>query len=103
MKAIENELQGKAFTLDKVRQKFISKFKLTLSEKQALSKLMEIQQREGDSTWEYSHKFKDAIGILVHPIHEDHQREWYIHGILPLKRILLMQQSIATLTDDLEQ
>ena len=41
--------------------------------------------------------------MLAHPIHEEHQREWYIQGLLPLTRILLMQQWIATLIDALEQ
>jgi hypothetical protein len=65
--------------------------------------LHEIQQREGESAWEYSQKFKDAIGRLAHPIHEEHQREWYIQGFLPLTWIPLTQQRIATLTDALEQ
>jgi hypothetical protein len=57
---------------------------------------------EGESAWKYNHKFKYAIRSLAHPIHEDHQREWYIQGLLPLKRINLTQQWIATLTDALE-
>jgi hypothetical protein len=87
MKAIEPGVpgvQGQAFTLGQVWIKFIAEFKLPQSEQQALSELHEIQQREGESAWEYSQKFKDAIGRLVHPIHEDHQREWYIQGFLPL-------------------
>jgi hypothetical protein len=103
MKAIEPGVQGQAFTLAQVCLKFIAEFKLPQSEKQALSELREIQQREGESSWEYSQKFKDAIGRLAHPIHEDHQREWYIQGLLPLMRIPLTQQWIATLTDALEQ
>jgi hypothetical protein len=103
MKAIEPGVQGQDFTLAQVRLKFIVEFKLPQSEKQALSELWEIQQREGESAWEYSQKFKDVIGRLVHPIHEDHQREWYIQGLLPLMRIPLTQQWIATLTDALEQ
>jgi hypothetical protein len=106
MKAIEPGVpgvQGQAFTLDQVRTKFIAEFKLPQSEQQALSELHEIQQREGESAWEYSQKFKDAIGRLAHPIHEEHQREWYIQGFLPLTQIPLTQQWIATLTDALEQ
>jgi hypothetical protein len=103
MKAIEPGLQGQAFTLGQVCLKFIAEFKLPQSEQQALSELWEIQQREGESSWEYNQKFKDAIGRLAHPIHEDHQREWYIQGLLPLTRIPLMQQWIATLTEALEQ
>jgi hypothetical protein len=61
------------------------------------------RQWEGESAWEYNQKFKDAIGRLAHPIHEEHQREWYIQGFLPLTQILLMQQQIATLIDALEQ
>jgi hypothetical protein len=53
--------------------------------------LHEIQQREGELAWEYSHKFKYSIWRLVHLIHEEHKREWYIHGFLPLTRILLTQ------------
>jgi hypothetical protein len=84
MKDIEPGVQGNAFTLDQVHHKFIVEFKLPQSEQQALSELCEIQQREGESAWEYSQKFKDAIGRLAHPIHEYHQREWYIQGFLPL-------------------
>jgi hypothetical protein len=68
-----------------------------------LSKLWEIQQREGESAWEYIQNFKYAIGGLAHPIHKEHQREWYIQGLFPLTWILLMQQLIATLTNALEQ
>jgi len=67
--------QGYAFTLGKFRTKFIAEFNLSQLEQQALSELHEIQQREGELAWEYSQKFKDAIGRLAHPIHEDHQRE----------------------------
>jgi hypothetical protein len=95
--------QGQAFTLGQVRMRFIAEFKLPQSEQQALSELHEIQQREGESAWEYNQKFKDAIGRLAHPIHEEHQREWYIQGLLPLTQIPLTQQRIATLTDALEQ
>ena len=77
-------IQVQAFTLDQVWIRFIAEFKLRQSEQQALSELRRIQKREGESTWEYSHKFKDAIGRLSHPFHEDHQREWYIQGLLPL-------------------
>jgi hypothetical protein len=99
MKIIEPRvpgMQGQAFTLDQVRTRFIAEFKLPQSEQEALSGLRDIQQREGESSWEYIHKFKDAIGRLAHPIHEEHQREWYIQGLLPLTRISLMQQRIAT-------
>jgi len=63
-------MQGQAFTLGQVRMRFITEFKLPQSEQQALSKLLEIQQREGESAWEYSQKFKHAKGRLSHPIHE---------------------------------
>jgi hypothetical protein len=72
MKAIEPRLQGQAFTLGQVRLKFIVEFKLPQSKKQVISKLWEIQKGEGESSWEYNQKFKDDIGRLVHPIHEDH-------------------------------
>jgi hypothetical protein len=103
MKAIELGLQGKSFTLGQVRLNFIAEFKLPQSEQQALFELWEIQEREGESAWEYNQKFKDSFGRLVHPIHEDHQREWYIQGLLPLTIIPLTQQRIATLTKALEQ
>jgi hypothetical protein len=72
MKAIEPRVKGQAFIVVQVHLKFIAEFKLPESKQQYLSELREIQQREGESTWEYSQKFKDAIGRLVHPIHEDH-------------------------------
>jgi hypothetical protein len=106
MKTIEpgvSGTQGQAFTLGQVWTRFITEFKLPQSEQQTLSKLHEIQQREGESSWEYNQKFKDSIGRLSHPIDEEHQREWYIQGLLPLTQIPLTQQWIATFTDALEQ
>jgi hypothetical protein len=106
MKAIDPEVprvQGQAFTLYQIQKKFIAEFNLPQSEQKRLSELRKIQQREGESTSKYSQKFKDAIGMLAHSIHEEHQREWYIQGFLPLKRIPLTQQWIATLIDALEQ
>jgi hypothetical protein len=103
MKDIEPRLLGHTFTLGQVRLKVIIEFKLPQSEQHALSELWEIQQREGESVWEYNYKFKNSIGRIAHPIHEDHQREWYIQGLLPFTRIPLMQQRIATLTYTLEQ
>jgi hypothetical protein len=97
MKDIEPGLQGKEFTLGQVHLKFIAEFKLPQSEKQVLSEVQEIQQREGESVWEYNQKFKDVIGRLAHPIHGDHRREWYIQGLLPLTRIPLMKKWITTL------
>jgi hypothetical protein len=105
MKIIEPRvtgMQGQAFTLGQVRMRFIAEFKLPQSEQQAMSELHEIQQREGESAWEYNQKFKYAIGRLAHPIHEEHQREWYIQGFSPLTQIPLTQQRIATLTNALE-
>jgi hypothetical protein len=106
MKVIEtgvSGMQGQPFTLDQVQTRFTMKFKLPQSEQQALSELHEIQQTEGESTWEYINKFKDAIGMLAHPIHEENQREWYIQGFLPLTWISLTQHRITTLTGALEQ
>jgi hypothetical protein len=96
-------MQGQSFTLDQVHTRFIAEFNLPRSEQQSLSELHEIQQREGESAWEYRHKFKDVIGWLAHPIHEEYQREWYIQRLLPLTQISLTQQRIATLTDALEK
>jgi hypothetical protein len=67
-------MQGQEFTLDQVQTNFIVDFKLPQSEQQALSELHEIQQRDGESVWEYIHKFKYSIGRLAHPINEEHKR-----------------------------
>jgi hypothetical protein len=42
-------MQGQAFTLEKVRTRLITEFKLPQLEQQAMSELREIQQREGES------------------------------------------------------
>jgi hypothetical protein len=103
MKSIElGNPKGKPFPLPQVKQKFIVEFKLPQSEQQALSELWEIKQRDGESSWEYNQRFKDAIGKLANPIHEDHQWEWFIQGILPLTQIPLTQQWITTLGEALE-
>jgi hypothetical protein len=102
MKVIEPGLQGQSFTLVQVQHKFIAEFQLPQSKKQALTELWDIKQRDGESTWEYNQRFKDAIGNLENPIHEDHQREWFIQGLLPLTHIPLTQQRITTLAEALE-
>jgi hypothetical protein len=56
----------------------------------------------GNLTWEYNQRFKYVIGKLANPIHEDHQREWFIQGLLPLTQIPLTQQWITTLGESLE-
>jgi hypothetical protein len=78
MKEIEPKDKGKYFTLAEVKNIFIVEFWLPQSEQQALSKLREIKKRYSESTWEYNQRFKYAIGKLGNPIHEDHQREWFI-------------------------
>jgi len=62
MNSIEPRVQGQVFTLGQVCLKFIVEFKLPQSDQQDLSELWEIQQREGESAWEYNKKFKDACG-----------------------------------------
>jgi hypothetical protein len=95
MKAIEPRVprvKGQDFTLDQVQTKFIVNFKLPQLEQQDLFELGKIHKSvQGESAWEYIQKFKDDIGRLAHPIHDKHQREWYIQGFLPLTWILLMQ------------
>jgi len=39
---------------------------------------------------------------MENPIHEDHQWEWFIQGLLLLTKIPLTQQRITTLGDSLE-
>lgn len=93
MKSIEpGNPQGQPFPLPQVKQKFIAEFKLPQSKQQALFELREIKQRDG----------KYAIEKLANPIHEDHQREWFIQGLLPLTQIPLTQQRITTLGEALE-
>jgi hypothetical protein len=41
--------------------------------------------------------------MLENPIHEYHQREWFIQGFLPLTHIPLTQQRINSLGEALEQ
>jgi hypothetical protein len=72
MKSIEpGNPQGKPFPLIQVKQKFIVEFRLPQSKQQTLFELH--KQRDGESSWEYNKRFKDAIGKLANPIYEDHQ------------------------------
>jgi hypothetical protein len=51
MKSIKPEHpQCQPFPLPQVKQKFIVEFKLPQSEKQTLSELLEIKQRDGESS-----------------------------------------------------
>jgi len=75
MNEIELRTQGNSFMLTQVKQIFIAVFWLPQSKQHSPSELWEIKQRDGESSWEYNHRFKDAIGKSENHIHQDHQRE----------------------------
>lgn len=73
-----------------IRKLFLAEFQLPQLEQQGITEIRDIKQRDVETAWEYMQRLKDALGKLTNPLHESHQREWYIQGLLPLTKIPLM-------------
>ena len=90
-------------SIEKVKKSFSDQFQLPKSKQQGIDKLKEIQQNQGDSTWEYAQIFRDVITRISFPIHDMNHKEWFIQGLLPLTKIPFQKQTIDSSYSSLEQ
>ena len=82
-------------TLDEIKAAIIKEFKKPKSESQSITELKEIQQRRGESVWDFDQRFKvllDQVSFTISPVQH---KEWFIASLLPHIRTPLMQQKVA--------
>ena len=85
-----------------IKEAMIKEFKKPKSESQCITELKEIQQRRGETVWDFDQRFKvllDQVSLTIGPAQH---KEWFITA-LPLHiRTPLMQQKVADQQEALE-
>ena len=82
-------------TLDEIKAALTKEFKKPKSESQSITKLKEIQQRRGESVWDFDQRFKVLLDQVSFTISPAQHKEWFIAALLPHIRTPLMQQKVA--------
>src|SRR5713101_4392230 len=80
----------------------IKEFKKPKSESQCITELKEIQQRRGESVWDFDQRFKVLLDQVSFTIGPTQHKEWFITALLPHIRTPLMQQKVADQQEALE-
>ena len=80
----------------------IKEFKNPKSESQCITELKEIQQRRGESVWDFDQRFKVLLDQVSFTIGLAQHKEWFIAALLPHIRTPLMQQKVADQQEALE-
>ena len=73
----------------------IKEFKNPKSESQCITELKEIQQRRGESVWDFDQRFKVLLDQVSFTIGPGQHKEWFIAALLPYIRTPLMQQKVV--------
>ena len=64
--------------------------------------MKEIQQRRGESVWDFDQRFKVLLHQVSFTIGPVKYKEWFIAALLPSIRMPLMQQKVADQQEALE-
>ena len=64
--------------------------------------LKEIQQKHGESVWDFDQRFKVLLDQVTFPIGPAQHKEWFIAVLLLHIRTPLMQQKVADQQEALE-
>ena len=78
-----------------IKVAMIKEFKKLKSESQCITELKEIQQKRGESVWDFDQRFKVLLDQVSFTIGPAQHKEWFIAALLPHIRTLLMQQKVA--------
>ena len=82
-------------TLDEIKAAITKEFKKPKSESQSITELKEIQQRRGESVWDFDQTFKVLLDQVSFTIIPAQHKEWFIAALLSHIRTPLMQQKVA--------
>ena len=80
----------------------IKYFKNPKSESQCITELKKIQQKRGESVWDFDQRFKVLLDQVSFTIGPKQHKEWFITALLPHIRTPLMQQKVANQQEALE-
>ena len=89
-------------TLDQIKAAMIKEFKKPKSESQCITELKEIQQKRGESVWDFDQRFKVLLDQVSFTIGTEQHKEWFIAALLPHIRTPLMQQKVKDQSEALE-
>ena len=89
-------------TLGEIKAAIIKEFKKPKSESQSITELKEIQQRRGESVWDFDQRFKVLLDQVSFTISPAQHKEWFIAALLPHIQTPLMQQKVADQQEALE-
>ena len=70
-------------TLDEIKASITKEFKKPKSESQSITELKEIQQRRGESVWDFDQRFKVLLDQVSFTISPAQHKEWFIAALLP--------------------
>ena len=79
------------YALVDIRKAMIKEFKKPKSESQCITELREIQQKLGESVWDFDQRFKVLLDQVSFTIGPEQYKEWFITALLPHIKIPLMQ------------
>ena len=90
------------YILADIKKSMIKEFKKPKSESQCITELKEIQQKRGESVWDFDKRFKVLLDQVSFTIGPEQHKEWLITALLPHIRTPLMQQNVADQQEALE-
>ena len=90
------------YILADIKKSMIKEFKKPKSESQCITELKEIQQKRGESVWDFDQRFKVLLDQVSFTIGPEQHKEWFIAALLPHIRTPLMQQKVADQQEALE-
>ena len=79
------------YVLANIKKAVIKEFKKPKSESQSITELKEIQQKRGESVWDFDQRFKVLLDQVSFTIGLEQNKEWFIKALLPHIRTPLMQ------------
>ena len=80
----------------------IKEFKKPKSESQCITELKEIQQKRGESVWDFDQRFKVLLDQVSFTIGPEQHKEWFIAALLLHIRTPLVQQKVVDQQEALE-
>ena len=78
------------YILADIKKAMIKEFKKPKSNSQSITELKEIQQKRGESVWNFDQRFKVLLDHVSFTIGLEQHKEWFIAALLPHIRTPLM-------------
>jgi hypothetical protein len=85
MKLVQGLAQPKP--LNHIKNALIVDFQKPKSKSQCITELKEIKQKVVKPVWEFDQRFKTLTDRLTFQIPDEHNKEWFIHALLPHIRV----------------